>query len=105
MGDSNKGDLFVRDSGGDDGVLLLAVRLRIARETLGYTQGAFAEKLALTLDQYKKLEEGEHGPDTEKTLALLDGGLHFKRIHATTKIPRDVVRMLFPRNGDAEDSH
>lgn len=84
----------------DEGVLLLAVRLRIARETLGYTQGAFAEKLALTLDQYKKLEEGEHGPDTEKTLALLDGGLHFKRIHATTKIPRDVVRLLFPRNGD-----
>jgi len=87
----------------DEGVLLLAVRLRVARETLGYTQGAFAEKLALTLDQYKKLEEGEHGPDTEKTLALLDGGLHFKRSHAVTKIPRDLVRMLFPKNGDTEE--
>jgi hypothetical protein len=100
MPDLIKPEVIYGENAMDEGVLLLAVFLKATRLTLGYSLAGFAEKLALTLDQYKKLEEGEHGPDTEKTLALLDGGLHFKRVQATTRIPRDVVRLLFPKNGE-----
>lgn len=100
--ETRKGETFIGESTMDNGVLLLALRLRITRETLGWSQAKLAEKLALTLDQVKKLEEGEHGPDTEKTLAMLDAGFHFKRSHALTWIQRDFARKLFPKNGEEE---
>lgn len=45
-------------------------RLQEVRENSGYTQEAFAEKLDVGVEHYRKLESGLHGLQPEKMLIL-----------------------------------
>jgi len=79
--------------------LLMGIKLRIAREVLGMTQPDMARKVGMSLPEYKKIEEAQHAPDSEKTLKMVRGGLKgFKPYDARTKIAAEVVELLLPRH-------
>jgi transcriptional regulator with XRE-family HTH domain len=93
---------FYREDRKMDSYLLIGIKARIVRGVLGKTQAEMAQKVGMTLPEYKKLEEAQHAPDSEKTLKLVRAGLGgFSPYDARTKIPGDLVRLLFGR-GEGE---
>lgn len=77
--------------------LLLGIKARIFRGTLRKTQAQMAQRLGMTLNEYKKLEEAQHAPDSEKTWKLVEAGMYFTPYDARTRISEEVVRLLLPR--------
>lgn len=82
--------------------LLLGIKARIFRGTLKKTQAFMAQKVGMTLPEYKKLEEAQHAPDSEKTWKLVEAGMFFTPYDARTRISQDVVDLLLPRGEGAE---
>lgn len=77
--------------------LLLGIKARIFRGTLRKTQAQMAQKLGMTLPEYKKLEEAQHAPDSEKTWKLVEAGMYFTPYDARTRISEEVVKLILPR--------
>lgn len=81
--------------------LLLGIKVRIFRGTLKKTQAYMAQKVGMTLPEYKKVEEAQHAPDSEKTWKLVEAGMFFTPYDARTRIGQDVVDLLLPRGSEA----
>jgi transcriptional regulator with XRE-family HTH domain len=77
--------------------LLLGIKARIFRRTLRKTQAYMAQKTGMTLPEYKKIEEAQNAPDSEKTWKLVEAGMFFTPYDARTRIPAEVVELLLPR--------
>ena len=93
-----KPEPFFGEDGNMDHALLLGIKCRIVRDILDMTQADMARKFGMTLPEYKKIEEADHAPDGEKTLKMVRGGFKgIKPYDARTRISRDVVELLLPR--------
>lgn len=80
--------------------LIIGIKLRVTRDVLGLTQAEMAQKFGMKVEQYKKIEEAQSAPDSEKTLKLVRGGCKGLRpIDASVRISAAVVEALFPREG------
>jgi transcriptional regulator with XRE-family HTH domain len=77
--------------------LLLGIKARIFRGTLRKTQAYMAQKVGMTLPEYKKIEEAQHAPDSEKTWKLVEAGMFFTPYDARTRVSQEVVDLLLPR--------
>lgn len=81
-----------------DQYLILGIKCRIVRDILDVTQAEMARKFGMSLPEYKKIEEANNAPDSEKTLKMVRGGFKgIKPYDARTRISREVVEMLLPR--------
>lgn len=99
---SVKPGLLFGEDGNMQTYLLLGIKARIVRRVLDYTQAQMAQKVGMSLPEYKKLEEAQHAPDSEKTLKLVKGGLGgFSPYDARTRISAEMVETLLPRGEDA----
>jgi transcriptional regulator with XRE-family HTH domain len=97
-----KPEPFFGEDGNMQTYLLLGIKARIVRGVLKFTQAQMAQKVGMTLPEYKKLEEAQHAPDSEKTLKLVNSGLGgFTPYDARTRISSEVVDLLLPRKEDA----
>ena len=80
--------------------LLIGIKARLFRRTLNKTQAFMAQKVGMTLPEYKKLEEAQHAPDSEKTWKLVEAGMFFTPYDARTRISQDIVDLIIPRGDD-----
>lgn len=92
-----KPEPFFGEDGNMQTYLLLGIKARIFRGTLRKTQAQMAQKLGMTLPEYKKIEEAQHAPDSEKTWKLVEAGMYFTPYDARTRISEEVVRLILPR--------
>lgn len=89
---------FFGEDGSMDQYLILGIKCRIVRDILDVTQAEMARKFGMSLPEYKKIEEANNAPDSEKTLKMVRGGFKgIKPYDARTRISREVVEMLLPR--------
>lgn len=80
-----------------DSYLVLGIKVRIFADLMGWTQAKAAQKLGLDPIAYRKIEEAQHAPDCEKSFQLQEAGLHFTPYDARTRIPAELVALLFGR--------
>lgn len=80
--------------------LLIGIKARIFRGILKKTQPAMAQKLGMSVPEYKKIEEAQHAPDCEKTWKLVEAGMHFTPYDARTRVTQEVVDLLLPRGSE-----
>lgn len=97
-------EVFCREKQQVTTYLLLGIKLRIIRRALKETQAVMARRFGMSLPEYKKVEEAQHAPDSEKTLKIVGGGLPgLTPYDARTRVSSEIVDILLPRS-EREDA-